>query len=114
LFGALSPEQLEQQVTPGKNRLIYHALLAEDLISIRRRTSSGQPAEHTCKVLLGLESARHSDVENPRFGVAQHLLCTLYSKAQEKLARALTRGLAKHLREMSCAESHTFRHFGEG
>src|ERR1700746_2551982 len=23
LFGALSPEQLEQQVTPGKNRLIY-------------------------------------------------------------------------------------------
>ena len=23
LFGTLSPEQLEQQVTPGKNRLIY-------------------------------------------------------------------------------------------
>jgi len=23
LFGALSPEQLEQQVAPGKNRLIY-------------------------------------------------------------------------------------------
>jgi hypothetical protein len=58
LFGALSPEQLEQEVAPGKNRLIYlwghlaavepiNTLLEMGLASIVsfRATASAQDAE---------------------------------------------------------------------
>jgi hypothetical protein len=47
LFGTLSPEQLEQQVTPGKNRLVYlwgHLAAVNDgllpLLGIAERSST--------------------------------------------------------------------------
>jgi hypothetical protein len=42
-------------------------------------------------VLLCFESARHGDIKNPHLDLAQHLLCTLYPLAQDKLMRAMQR-----------------------
>jgi hypothetical protein len=55
--------------------------LAQNLVSILCRAGTGDPAEHPRKVLLGFESARYSNIKNPHFCLAQHLLCTLYSCA---------------------------------
>ena len=56
-------------------------LLVQNLVSIRRRAGTADPAEHSCKVLLRLESARYSDIKKSHFRFAQHLLGTLYPLA---------------------------------
>ena len=45
-FGALSPEQLEQEIAPGRNRLIYlwgHIAALNDGLSTRRAGSQVVP-----------------------------------------------------------------------
>jgi len=63
---------------PGQNG---RWLLAQNLVSIRGRAGTADLAEHSCKVLLRLESARYRDIKNRHFRFAQHLLGTLYPLA---------------------------------
>ena len=63
---------------PGRDT---RCLLAQNLVSIRRRAGTADPAEHPCEVLLRLESARYSYIKNPHFRFAQHLLGTPYPLA---------------------------------
>jgi hypothetical protein len=79
-------------------------LLAQKFLAIFRGAGSAHFAEHSGKVLLSLEAARHRDVQDSRLGGAQHFLRTLYPLADNKLMRALAHRLAKHLREMSRAQ----------
>src|SRR5215469_11318387 len=72
--------------------------------------SSADLAEYPCKMLLGLEAAGDGNIQDTRLGGAQHRFGTLYTMSQDKLMWALTRGFAKHLREMRRAQPRCFRH----
>ena len=88
--------------------------LAQNPVSILRGARAADPAEHTRKVLLCFEPARHGDIKNPHLGLAQHLFCTLHPLPQDKLVRALARRPPKRLQEMRCAEPCTLGHFVKG
>src|SRR5215469_18507948 len=90
-----------------------HMAFSQPFSPILRGTGSTHMTEHSRKVLLGFEAARDGNIQDTRLRGAQHLFGTLYPMSQDKLMRALTRGPAKHLREMSRAQPRCFRHFVE-
>src|SRR5215470_16652993 len=91
----------------------HMSLLAQPFSPVLRGAGSADLAEYPCKMLLGFKAAGDGNIQDTRLGSAQHLFGTFYPMSQDKLMRALTRGLAKHLREMSRAQPHCFRHFVE-
>ena len=64
-------------------------------------------------MLLGFEAAGDGNIQDTGLGSTQHFFGTLDPMSQDKLVRALARGLAKHLREMRRAKPRCFRHFVE-
>jgi hypothetical protein len=84
--GSIPRGWIEGSNQPGPDA---HWFLPQNLVPILRRARSADSAEHSRKVLLRFESARHGDIKNPHLARAQHLLRTLYPLAQYKLARAL-------------------------
>ena len=101
LFFLLSVSAILDSMVPNQSGLDTHWLLAQNLVSILRRAGTANPAEHARKVLLRFESACDGDIENPHLGLAQHLLCTLYPLAQDKLVRRLACRFPEHPRKMS-------------
>jgi len=75
----------------------HMSLLAQPFSPILRGAGSTDLAEYACKMLLGFEAAGDGNIQDTRLGSAQHFFGTLYPMSQNKLMRALTRGLAKHL-----------------
>src|SRR5215831_17969546 len=88
-------------------------LLAQPFSPILRGAGSADLAEYPCKMLLGFETAGDGNIQDTRLGGAQHRFGMFYPMPQDKLMRALTRGLPKHLREMRRAQPRCFRHFVE-
>jgi hypothetical protein len=52
--------------------------VAQKFLAIFCGAGSAHPPEHSRKVLLRFEAACYGDIQDSRFGAAQHLLCTLY------------------------------------
>src|SRR5882724_10207094 len=85
----------------------------QKILAILCRANSPDVTKDLCKVLLGLEATGHGHVQYPRIGSTQHRFSTLKPLAQNKLMGGLARRLAKHPREMSCAQSYRLRHLVE-
>src|SRR5450432_3370610 len=86
---------------------------ADKILSILCRANPPDITKDLRKVLLGLEAAGDGDVQHSRFGSAQHPFSTIEPLAQNKLMRGLAGRLAKHPREMGCAQAHRLRHLVE-
>ena len=97
----LSVSAILDSMVPNQSGLDTRWLLAQNLVSILRRAGTANPAEHARKVLLRFEPACDGDIKNPHLGLAQHLLCTLYPLAQDKLVRCLACRFPEHPRKMS-------------
>src|SRR5215469_14905788 len=81
----LSVSAILDSMVPNQSGLDTRWLLAQNLVSILRRAGTANPAEHARKVLLRFEPACDGDIKNPHLRLAQHLLCTLYPLALDKL-----------------------------
>ena len=85
----------------------------QKFLAIFRRASSTHMTEDLRKMLLSLEAAGHSDVQNTGFRRAQHLLSPLYPVAPDKLVWGFARRFAKHPRKVSCAQVYRLRQLNE-
>ena len=73
-----SENALPASLSSASGRQVRNAspslLLAQKFLPIFRGAGSAHFAEHSGKVLLRLEAARHRDVQHTRLGGAQHFL----------------------------------------
>jgi DinB superfamily len=98
LFGALSPGQLEQEVAPGKNRLIY---LWGHLAAVNDRLLP----------LLGIRERLHPEfddmfISNPDKSVALTVSAQSLQLAWHEIKQKLSEGFAK-LSDSDWAQRHT-------
>ena len=88
--------------------------MPQKFLAIFCRADSIHLAERSREVLLRFEAAGYCDIQDTRLGRAQHFLGTLYPMTQDEAMRAFAGGLAKHAREMSCAQLHGLGHLAKG
>src|SRR3984957_14379590 len=84
--------------------------LSESRLTELSRTHLAESTEHSCKVLLGLESTCNGYIEDACVFFYQQLLGSLHPCPQNKLVRSNSRRLTEHLREVCQAQLCFLRH----
>src|SRR6202035_61434 len=78
--------------------------LGESRLTKLRGAHLAESTEHSCEVLLGLESTCNGYIEDACVFFYQQLLGSLHPCPQNKLVRSNSRRLMKHLREVCRAQ----------
>ena len=90
---------------PRGHPLVGGEELGESRLTKLRGTHLAESTEHSCEVLLGLESTCNGYIEDACVFFYQQLLGSLHPCPQNKLVRSDSRRLMEHLREVRWAQS---------
>ena len=89
---------------PRGHPLVGGEELGESRLTKLRGTHLAESPEHSCEVLLGLESTCNGYIEDACVFFYQQLLGSLHPWPQNKLVRRNSRRLTEHLREVCRAQ----------